>query len=1559
MSVYRKESAAAPSYSNSSTLIAQNKALGSVMYMLGMRDFIRDPMDVTSILYISNLTLEDETPPAPNYLLQSFLRRLWLYHPDARNPSCSSMPEKSWPGTCPPTVDEGLGEELRSAVNPLDLVTGVYMSSNSLLRQEITNHMVQCNFAVPLLLPAVWPDVSGTLLLWPFRGVMGMQRSTSANPRDVQMKNMACSRMPLISCVRLGSCGISKSRVLNRVLSGPRKKCEFFVHRDMDGGQLPRSISEGMVEVGWNLPLGDPNGDTFSRPILLANLRGDAAACDRPLSLVSRGSGVLVVFFEMLGEKELAALIYWRSLACHMILVDCSRGHENASDRERLAKFLGKAVKELELEEGMVVSGCRGDEEELAVHLIEALDHLIPHLHAVNLVDLAGIGLDLSYNVDEDEICRKASDEAEGVLKGMEDDPVQFKEEQLPLQGAQWKRLAKIEKEQCRNQEGEGFNQRHLKEEEEYIRQQMRKHTVTPAMKGFIDALTTINSLKRAYFLSWMKTRLGAVQWDQLSQSVDPLLDQQPLVELEGCPSSHSFLGLEHFFREMGVMYEMCYHSACKDSYITRLPNLAAELLMHGVPLEIYDGDASCVPINWVNNVLIQLQKKLSLNLRLKVITAFGLHNSKNADILTTLFGASFLKGSYRHAKGAYMLLVIIPEMQRWMMECDLLLLINMEGLSYPELAEGEDSLAHDHELATFVTGLSDVLLLNLKAENQADVKDTRQIAVSALLRTKEMEKMPVCQLMSQCEGADTKALSLHMSRVIMILSMERTGEDLDSVQLPTENSNPCIMGPWNDRIVYLPLNPECSKAALELKNNLFSTIQKCAMKNEPTRLPQFMESIYQLWEAIKHETFPIPFNNTEVADTFSGVCNKLLDGEQNLESHMQDWLGGVDHRISDLKKNRRNSEAILKALEDETTKEIKSEGRKMQVILENHFNRNDINFKLVDAYKPNFLSFVNMYQTQKTGQLNKTLESATDVYDLSAKVKALQTAIEAALEVKLRALLADSRVNDASFLDSKLEEEFASVWDQIPTNLEQKPVEVQDIVDNVKKQLRNNLRIRVLQKYIDKLEYVGKTGVSEVFEVRNDHFGFKSKVKRTLQNDKKEAPKFANRMVEACDRSILENVKRKDNYKDSYTTAILEIVDKGLSTKDFNVNSQFEIDLKVYVCNKAALAFLEMQNRLIRQMNSKEKFLHDNKKKYMLDFMYQFRKRDQCQTATHTFINLCLKPAAHNYIQSSLRAAILEDILQKDDARRFISPSEFHYNILRDLISEDNFERFLEYLQFGETFSRKSIQAILIGYFSGTVVVDDRRKQRMEEISDKMLKAVNEVTNDTSGGQGNIREMLLAVCDNLTNSGGVNVPQDTLEGPLFDINTHRDIFVANLRDSLNEINQELSQDLRRTDKAVDVSSDLPDELLEALFDKVKGCGRECPFCKAPCDMGDKDHTLHSSLWHRPKGLLSYHCSDSANLSHSTCSQEVSGKNQFLNKDTGDKPVPYKDYHTIYPDWYIPEREGSSTYWKYILMKYNQKFAQAYQRDPADIPMEWERIQQADALESLRKAFHS
>lgn len=69
------------------------------------------------------------------------------------------------------------------------------------------------------------------------------------------------------------------------------------------------------------------------------------------------------------------------------------------------------------------------------------------------------------------------------------------------------------------------------------------------------------------------------------------------------------------------------------------------------------------------------------------------------------------------------------------------------------------------------------------------------------------------------------------------------------------------------------------------------------------------------------------------------------------------------------------------------------------------------------------------------------------------------------------------------------------------------------------------------------------------------------------------------------------------------------------------------------------------------------------------------------------------------------------------------------------------------------------------------------------------------------------------------------------------------------------------------------------------------------------------------------------------------------------------------DYRYLCPDWSIPpdnpNNQMPSAYWRYVLVRFNSRFAQEYQRDPALLPGEWLKITEEEALESLREALHT
>lgn len=86
-----------------------------------------------------------------------------------------------------------------------------------------------------------------------------------------------------------------------------------------------------------------------------------------------------------------------------------------------------------------------------------------------------------------------------------------------------------------------------------------------------------------------------------------------------------------------------------------------------------------------------------------------GEHHARNAEVLSALFGVKFPEG--RSTKGVYMLVLCLPDNLKKDMECDFLLLIDVEGLCSDNK---RNMLIHDNEMATVATGLSDILTEHL-----------------------------------------------------------------------------------------------------------------------------------------------------------------------------------------------------------------------------------------------------------------------------------------------------------------------------------------------------------------------------------------------------------------------------------------------------------------------------------------------------------------------------------------------------------------------------------------------------------------------------------------------------------------------------------------------------------------------------------------------------------------------------------------------------------------------------------------------------------------------------
>uniref|UniRef100_UPI0009B2EA05 interferon-induced very large GTPase 1-like n=1 Tax=Monopterus albus TaxID=43700 RepID=UPI0009B2EA05 len=380
----------------------------------------------------------------------------------------------------------------------------------------------------------------------------------------------------------------------------------------------------------------------------------------------------------------------------------------------------------------------------------------------MKIEQMADIAHELGILVDEDHAeCQNAKRNADNIIAEIKD-TIKYKEAQLPLQGQIWKELTNLEKEEFRLRKVGSQNIEHyrsdLQEQKEKLRERQNSYSMSKAMKCFISAISSPGT-ERCYFLKWMKMNLDNLFREKLSDLRElykqKCKDSEKKEEIKDIDRqlSNSSLGTEHFFREMGQIYEASLslpETHPSRQQLQHLPKFCAGLLLDGFPLELVDGDASNIPLQWVSDVLSQLNDLVSPKNKILVVTVLGVQSTGKSTLLNTMFGVQFAVSSGRCTRGAFMLLIRINDDVKKVLNCDFVVIIDTEGLKSPELAQLDDSHEHDNELATLVVGLSDITIINIAMENSTEMKDILQIVVHAFLRMKEVGKKPKCQFVHQ-----------------------------------------------------------------------------------------------------------------------------------------------------------------------------------------------------------------------------------------------------------------------------------------------------------------------------------------------------------------------------------------------------------------------------------------------------------------------------------------------------------------------------------------------------------------------------------------------------------------------------------------------------------------------------------------------------------------------------------------------------------------------------------------------------------------------------------------
>ena len=1527
-------------------------------------------------------------------------------------------------------LEEDYSEETQSGedhnmVHPMDALLALLHCADDFLLQDLVTRLAICQFAIPFILPDPFAHKL-TFPIWSMKSIVKEWKCTTDGKTVAKEFPIVNYQTPIISFLRLGKHSKSKSLILNNVIGSD----DYFFHRDSDMGELEPVLVDGLVELCWYLPVGKSDQDMFSDAITFLNLHGDACHHIKQTKFLSQ---ISFMSFVLLAEKELQqeeveVLQALSSQPGGVVLLFCESTTQTNTPNENLDSFKikehfcrlkGKNPPAIKKWVRARIKKSLRDKWADAAKEMKKLSECTDTARRNGVV------------VDEDKKCLT---EGLGLVQDIEQLINQnSKDEMLQLQsGNLWIKWAGLDKEEHRqinrgSQTIEEYNSRIQMEKIDVREQQITcAKKLTPVMNLFTNLITSskYDDDVRKYFLQCLKLHLnhlaqqtiGPLRRDylakkrQLSRFHDSCEKDKNLIEQ--CEKSigeldkkivNASFGLEHLLRELGQMYEASEQSdeeGIHDKFSV-LPMSAANLLIDGYSLELMDGDAAHVPIEWVTAVLEQVNKTLN-DPRVFVLSILGLQSTGKSTLMNTTFGLQFNVSPGRCTRGAFMQLVPIDEALTVKAQCEYVLVIDTEGLRAPEMTS-HDSQRHDNELATFVIGLANMTIINLFGESPGDMNDILQTAVHAFLRMKSVKLNQSCKFVHQNVGSLMASSKGERGR----LMFKEKLDEMTSVAAKEENCDrryKCFSDViryddqsdvhyfpslWNGDPPMAAVNPGYSEKAQNLKLQFVEALQN-SENSQP--LSAFTTKLKSLWNALLHENFVFSFKNTLEVTIYSELDSKYGEWAWAFEQKMLCWEQKTHTEIKNIKKFEASivEKIVTSDLPQFVSEaEIKFEEDMGQFFQSHKHHDLIIQWKAETSRRLSNLAETLRHNAEKhCRHLITSQQAIAEVADMKNTYRArLQQHVK-----RLVSLLSPKEHLSTEALRSKFDEEWTKWKLTLPrtTSIEQETnieLSIQSILETCftadKNLIIKKLKEKKLLEWGNELKLTVKkethVGLTErhwlydrikVFGIWTDRHRKKSQmiiddilreVEEYLRNESIE--RFSGVYIHKLVKDII--VKSLDSFMQS-------------ENNDFDIvfKQECKIDLSLTACGYALKWFQTLENEFKKQTDPIEYLEREMREPYFIMFENLYFQIAGEKAAASTFCEL-LCESVKRHVINSLSREVVSDMMV--NCKYLHSKSVLKAKVLLDigesLSTHDDDDGALDNM-FTYILDTKHSLRNWIEHYTKThcetcghdgeprfvYLAKKQLSQIISFLTDKAQVITDTCLKEEKYGE---KEMLsIKVWVHLF--GNDKELKSTLELDAIETFEHLgDIEEANLENFTEEVQRELlklqnrlAMQFETEMSAVALMNSLKLKPSTIIYDRLRGCCEQCPFCKEQCDYTDPGHAAkHMVHQHRPQCLASWVFAPTEEICLDLCNYNVGSTTNFTNKDA--TCHPFSEYQKIYPRWSIPVdlTASASTYWKWFVGHYHAEIAKHYSAKTTSIPRAWTVLKWEDAKKELQKLY--
>ncbi|XP_078736112.1 interferon-induced very large GTPase 1-like [Lampetra fluviatilis] len=1556
--------------------------------------------------YVLKLIGCEEYPKSLEEISQHFLRNVMRANPRARNTEYGQYRMEEADTSDDENSSSSGSVATADLINPLDMITAAFLCADSFLQQELMQKMSQCQFALPLLLPDSGKG-NITFMLWAMRQIVKnwkLQQNASS-----MEESLVSIKMPFISFIRIGECSVSKSKVLNSILSN--EKHDFFVHREMACGDIARKCSDGLVETCTFCPGGKSNVDVFQTVFSILNLRGDARDHLVQLEFLKEISQAIFVVVDNEETDVDKILPLLADAKAQLFLIT----NQDVRSRIRNSNAITDLWSQLKLEKTNIIERGKHNEEYFTRKMrCKIADVIKSSINSRTMEDMAHFAKSLEITVDECENkCQRTKRKVKVIIDKIKEDGVKESKRDLPLQGDLWRRWSESKKEQNRLKKvGDSV--------EEYICrlvEAQREIRIEQAGKGFsdimqmcVDLLLDKSTIMKMYALQWMKLELNSLSRTSFSSLranykqllVDSTTKSADLHTIKELMSSNS-LGMEHFMREIGQCYEatkaISKHKtsstikppkpACPEALT--LPAVAAELFLEGFPLELMDGDVGCIPIDWVTDVLKEVRTRLGRDPRVFVLTVLGVQSTGKSTLLNTMFGLQFAVSSGRCTRGAFMQLVSVDDELRRELACDFILVIDTEGLKAPQLATLHDDHEHDNELATVFVGLSDVTLINLATENAEDMKDVLQIVVHAFLRMKAVGKKPSCQFVHQNSG-DVAASDKNMmenehlidqlnAMTVAAARMEHKestySKFTDVMEHDVSRDNWYIPGLWHGTPPMAAVSAAYSDQVFQLKQHLMDHFKKRAETQGASTLTEFSAWIGSIWEAVTKEHFIFSFRNSLVADAYYKLCVQYTDWEWEYRKEILSWTQEKENRIMNVKHEK--LQEILQQLELELGNEISKGKVAIQNKLKIYFENKSNDVHLVEKYKEDFNISANHLCSKSHDETLNIFKQLVCRRQSRHSIDELETKRKKIIGLEVHSLLQRCKNEDIQLNEQQLKKEFDNMWTEVVKFLPEIKLTRHNVYRDVQKALIDS-----------KIEY--QLLVSEALRETSQDDKYRDKIVNECRQGPETPVKSAGRrnnptqeddsgvnqskersrwIITKMTRYIEDKIKHYD-YCSAYCDELLQQVRaafKEAENLNIMISKDLLIDTTVIVCHIAIKTWQDKHD-INNEVNNPKNKLKQVEESYFVIFKELYRQGDENMEHAKTFCNECLKPSLLEAVDNKLGMDIAKNVKSDSGSPTFLSRKNLQLAMLLHLLDEDDFENYDRYITNYAGFTKEWIKAQVIKHCQSKHGSQSKMYHLSSAILSNLIKDVKksvDIVTKQIATPTTLWKFSDSLGECLLNHIIINKDFIDIVGSLLFKNTNSvKQFSEELKSSLDSAEGEMLRgfSLDSDTKCGAWLSRLTVQPHIELYKSLAGCEKQCPFCGVPCDQGGGGHREHCSVLHYPLGLNGVRIITTQKLSVEVCTTAVASNRTYRCARSNARCIPYKEYRTIndyFASWLIQSDTSleATTFWKIVFCKYNGKFAERHKALSADIPDAWKEIKtnKKKIMKDLKKTF--